>query len=238
MRWWSVDQQFAMFGEAMKIAGGHDMPAWERKSLPNRARFMEFALRKGRSPKLKHNEVAPPARGLYLDAGRREIGKEPLMGCDIHIILERKDTERCRWVGLRQLGHLPSKALGLVPESKLPWVTWRIKNRDYAFFAALAQVRGEDDQGYEARGFPEDMSELSQYVLGDDDDLHSASWLTAKELAPPLLRVKEGVTTSTRVHDKLLGVDEEEFTVLHRWIDDDITPENIDEWRIVFAFDN
>jgi hypothetical protein len=84
------------------------------------------------------------------------------MGCDIHLYLERKAEVRgeTKWVGL---GEIRSAA----------------SNRNYALFARLAGVRGD---GPEAKGMPEDASDLSVMAAEDyGDDWHSHSYCSLKE---------------------------------------------------------
>jgi hypothetical protein len=86
---------------------------------------------------------------------------------------------------------------------------------------------------------PEDASDLSEFVLADGSDYHSASWLPVRELIPALLRIKEGRDTPSLVADKLLNA-ELDLVVLDRWLglSLEFSPEDIDNWRIMFAFDN
>jgi hypothetical protein len=166
------------------------------------------------------------------------------MGCDIHIVLERKDKDNDRWVGLRQLSYIdvgPLDLSGAVMPNEARYICWKIARRDYAFFYRLAGVRGYDEpvpmQPLSERGLPDDMSHLSSFVLGSDSDLHSHSWVDMRELIPILLHIKEDAAVPDLVATKLED-SEPDISVLHRWVSDDIEIEHIDDWRLVFAFDN
>lgn len=159
------------------------------------------------------------------------------MGCDIHLVLERR-VDNKTWVGIRSMTYMPTEGLSLLAHQgtipPLLYITgWKLKMRDYDFFAAVAQVRGDDPKGELERGLPDDLSELSQMEIGYDDDLHSHSWLTVEEMCRQILRVKEGVETAPALIEKSAIVD-----CAHRWIDLHIEEDTLDEWRIVFAFDN
>ena len=80
------------------------------------------------------------------------------MGCDIHVIVERR--WRGRWVGVVRN---PMGATG----------------RDYDRFAALAGVRGE---GPPPRGWPDDASDFA-LIEGEkwESELHHRSWLPMGE---------------------------------------------------------
>lgn len=159
------------------------------------------------------------------------------MGCDIHIVLERKNHDSGRWVGIRSYGHFRSILLTDLSDSASSLVGWKLKNCDYDFFYALAGVRGEGPGGREPLGLPDDMSDLSDYELNNDSDLHSHSWISVRELIPILLRVKEDKPIP-KIVEQVLIAHVPDVSVLQRWVDDDIDDENVDDWRIVFAFDN
>lgn len=90
------------------------------------------------------------------------------MGCDIHIVLEKKDDGK--WVGV------DSFRPAYDPRGEWRYPVAAIRN--YNRFAALAGVRGE---GPDPKGFPEDASDLSYMSFHDwGSDAHSASWLELK----------------------------------------------------------
>lgn len=111
------------------------------------------------------------------------------MGCDIHYVLEQnmaaKDAVTPLWVGVACSGNLPDpEGLyiggpdGTVDASRL-WATYKLRSRDYSFFAALAGVRGD---GPVPRGVPNDASVWARKEINAwDSDGHNHSWHTAVE---------------------------------------------------------
>jgi len=101
-------------------------------------------------------------------------------------------------------------------------------------------VRGDGSEfGYTSRGLPENASSLSQYRLSEDDpDLHSHSWLNMKELSGPLAAHKAEANELAALVAERMGNAGFNLALLQSHVSDDIEPENIDEWRLVFAFDN
>lgn len=85
------------------------------------------------------------------------------MGCDIHTIVEIKKENT--WIGVEEC---PSEFC----------------ERNYSLFAFLAGVRNSfNTKGFEAKGFPEDMSEKARALEQEwGSDLHSKSFLNLKEL--------------------------------------------------------
>ena len=86
------------------------------------------------------------------------------MGCDIHTVVEIKRNGK--WEGFEE-----------TPEE--------FCDRNYSLFAFLADVRNNfNTKGFKPKGFPQDFSEMTKKELLEDwqDDLHSASYLTLKEL--------------------------------------------------------
>lgn len=158
------------------------------------------------------------------------------MGCNIHIVLERKRKlhGNC-WVGVRLCSSLSPCMFDSNIVRADVWRIWSVlENRNYDFFNDLCGVRGGGSSfGYEPKGFPEDASSLSVDELANDDDLHSHSWLSLDELKPVL----EKHFATMRVVQKLESG--ETFDVL------DLVDHNINrlagedyEFRLVFAFDN
>lgn len=100
-----------------------------------------------------------------------------MMGCDIHIIVERKFRDR--WVGIHACGYVNHVSHSLYPhetsllEGPNKWSAhWRCEGRDYDLFGHLAGVRGS---GPEPNGIPDDVSDLAQMVIeswGDDGHSH------------------------------------------------------------------
>jgi hypothetical protein len=108
------------------------------------------------------------------------FGKEFAMGCDIHFTVERKVKDK--WIGVYSSDltpRMPSVSYDHHEIGTMTNVVPAMKNRNYSFFTALAGVRGD---GPEAKGVPDDMSDLTSAALdtwGNDD--HSHSWDTFED---------------------------------------------------------
>lgn len=94
------------------------------------------------------------------------------MGCDIHLVLERKFGDK--WVGVDVFsGHESKHGRG--------WNSPLATSRNYSRFAHLAGVRGD---GPEPRGFPELLSDTATFLHAEAaSDYHSETWLTLKDAA-------------------------------------------------------
>ncbi len=138
------------------------------------------------------------------------------MGCDIHIVLERRELPCGDWIGLYS-----SDVYQIVGKNL------RVKNRDYSFFAEIAGVRGSPGpEGYYAKNLPKDVSALAwhEYMKAPADH-HSASHCSADVFCGCWLRMhpnNPGIRTEYAL-EELLGIypDEGDF-----------------EYRVVFWFDN
>ena len=157
------------------------------------------------------------------------------MGCDIHTRIEYLNKEN-EWVCGDFYRHNPYYG---VYDNEPYAVVEVCGDRDYLFFAMLADVRNYDDVPYidDPRGIPDDVcEEVKEDYEGWEDDAHSASWFTLKELiewnhhAPPMER-----NPITHLIEELKRRGEE----LNLWWDDDETMmERADRLRFVFWFDN
>lgn len=116
---------------------------------------------------------------------------------------------RGKWVGVRQFNDAADA-------------------RNYQRFAELAGVRGA---GPEPKGLPDDISDSAAADSeGWGVDGHSHSWLTLKEAAPIFLRtMRIGDDTSDYPREYLYA----HFFDVYAY-----EPESIDDYRIVFWFDN
>lgn len=137
------------------------------------------------------------------------------MGCDIHMVLERRDAAT-EWLGIWSSDVTP----GIKGRTK-------VGQRDYGFFAEVAQVRGRSDTGLYPRNLPRDVSRLAwlQYMSAPSD-YHSASHLSLDEFTAAYLRANPDdpeVRANFAAYD-LFDIDAE-------W------PEGC-EYRVVFWFDN
>ena len=148
------------------------------------------------------------------------------MGCDIHLVLERRSGSKWFAVNTFQ-GHAnANRKAGDFMAQTYPAAT----QRNYTRFARLAGVRGK---GPEPKGLPLDASETTKFLSDDyGEDGHSHSYMSVEE--------------AVRI-----------FSDTERWRDDEkedgyarkypasfffgVEPsrgETIDDYRIVFWFDN
>lgn len=163
------------------------------------------------------------------------------MGCDIHIVLERKNTNTGEWVGVRDYRGFGASLLEAEVDKNGSGYAWfKLRQRDYSFFNDLCGVRGGGSSfGFKPRGLPGNASSLSYMRLSEDDpDLHSHSWLDMKELSGPLAANKAPESELAALVTERMGNSGYNLKLLNDWVDDVIEDENIDEWRLVFAFDN
>jgi len=166
------------------------------------------------------------------------------MGCDIHIVLERKNPSG-GWVGWQQMGYLSSPALRFsyrdyeAKHERPAYVGYTVESRNYGFFNALCGVRGDGSEfGYEERGLPLDASSLADMLLVGAD-LHSHSWLSIRELIPVLAAHwrPKNKKPEEYVFERMADQNGNVY-LAHDMLDENIDADNVDDWRIVFAFDN
>lgn len=137
------------------------------------------------------------------------------MGCDIHIVLERRKKIGGDWIGVYSTDELPLQNRLL------------IKQRDYDFFARIAAVRGSGPDTIYPKNLPEDISDLAwQEYMTAPKDHHSPSYMPAAQFAHAWIAVNPQVPDSKiraewAVSDLLGARDDEHF-----------------EYRVVFWFDN
>lgn len=169
------------------------------------------------------------------------------MGCDIHIVLERFNEDLDEWVGMRDYKGVSKSLTDLDPAAKQAGsdyvsshIWFKLRSRDYSFFNALCGVRGEgSDFGFRPKGLPDDASSLSRFVLSEDDpDLHSHSWLDMKDLSGPLACEKGDAAQLASYVTERMGNGGFNLQLLQNYVDDDIEADTINQWRLVFAFDN
>lgn len=94
------------------------------------------------------------------------------MGCDIHIVLERRKRGSLEWIGVWASDEVPIKGRS------------KIAKRNYGLFSRFG-VRGQREDYREViypRNIPEDVSRLAwtQYMRSPTD-YHSASYATPEE---------------------------------------------------------
>lgn len=92
------------------------------------------------------------------------------MGCDIHIVMERREASSAEWVGLWASDDLP----GGRP---------KIARRDYDFFSRLGvRNSGNGSVAIYPRNIPKDVSRLAWLkYMGAPTDHHSVSYATVEE---------------------------------------------------------
>lgn len=137
------------------------------------------------------------------------------MGCDIHCVIERKIPGERQWLGVIAGDHVR------------PRPTYA--RRDYDLFAELAQVRGRSETGAYSRGLPADISRLAWEQFSQCSiDYHTPSHMSLSEFAECFVRVAD--------RDELRDTKiRKEYAVYDLF---GIVPEEGEEWRVVFWFDN
>ena len=169
------------------------------------------------------------------------------MGCDIHWVIEKKRSAIYEdlsegWVGVAMKYHTPALPIQAeVPDSFVGFSRPLISDRNYAFFAALAGVRGD---GPDPRGLPADISDLAKMdVDGYGTNGHSHSWATLREFVMTWLKVclpevhDEIVAdlAAARLGDQSLSKTTQQRLVYYMgtsWINE------IDDYRVIYYFDN
>lgn len=149
------------------------------------------------------------------------------MGCDIHIIVERKYGDE--WVGLQEETHVIYWEKNSGGEWARAFRWNESSRRDYDAFAKLAGVRG---QGPEAKGLPADMSQLTRVLYGGNSDYHSHSWCTPREF------FEAKVSSMPNPAEALLAAGHPAVTHPFGYWFGMYEPEEGEEYRIVFCFDN
>lgn len=163
------------------------------------------------------------------------------MGCDIHLVLEKYDSNLCEWVGLHNYDYLYNQAL---TRTIGDYFSYKVRQRNYSLFAQLAGVRAVGDGTYPVpKGIPPDASSLTLHRHSEwEHDAHSASWMTLKEFT--YIYVRENKENADELLSKLV-VERMEGTESHETRDlyGEITAvyielSELDKYRIVFWFDN
>jgi hypothetical protein len=127
------------------------------------------------------------------------------MGCDIHTVIEEK-------VGGKWIGVVASDRMGKRPI---------YAERNYAFFGAVAHVRGEGKNF--PKGLPSDVSDLSWHLFSQSPvDHHSASHMSVDEFCLIHHQVMPSASREEYPVYDLMGLD----------------PREGQEFRVVFWFDN
>lgn len=144
------------------------------------------------------------------------------MGCDIHMVLERKFENR--WVGMHSFDYTTDyKYENDEPKDRI-YGGWLVRNRNYNLFASLAGVRGN---GPEPRGLPDDLSDLARLQLGYwGEDGHSQTWYSMPEALPIFAaHYMPGHLLTEKRHNLA-------YTLF------DIEDEDVELYRLIIWFDN
>ncbi len=149
------------------------------------------------------------------------------MGCDIHLVLEKKHGKK--WVGIDTFaGHQQPK--WMVAKGMSGYSSPIARERNYERFAALANVRGP---GPKPRGLPKDASDTTKLMVERwGGDGHSHSWLPLAEAA--------------NIFDKTNGPQDSDDDFVSKYptshffgVDvSEGSNEKISDYRVVFWFDN
>lgn len=155
------------------------------------------------------------------------------MGCDIHFVVEHKANDV--WVGVYSTDLTPG--LPTIAEQDNPKANpgyarvTTLQNRNYKAFAKLAGVRG---QGPDAKGMPADASSLADRVhtrwRGDG---HSHSYCSLQDFVTASMTDEQFADFAAAELDKR---PEHINPTLAFWVG--YADSNIDEYRVVFWFDN
>jgi len=142
------------------------------------------------------------------------------MGCDIHMVIERKRAKDTTWTGVVSTDHL--RFDDRPPPSE----------RNYAFFSRIADVRtyGDDVKTEQPKGVPEDASDLArQEIERWDCDGHSHSWMPLREFCLAYYEVcpPEDERDLRYPEARLFGI-----------YPGDGDSRAGEQWRVVFWFDN
>lgn len=144
------------------------------------------------------------------------------MGCDIHLVLERK--VKGKWLGVNPFkGHHRAWTQN---KGDMDWSSPAATTRNYARFARLAGVRGD---GPNPLGVPDDASELTKYLVHEwGGDGHSHSWIDLKEACVIWAETRNGGRED----------DHPEKCPASYFFEVDGDPEEYEDYRLVFWFDN
>lgn len=168
------------------------------------------------------------------------------MGCDIHMVLERKIGDE--WVGMHNYNSPNSEAITLYDwtgeniesNQRRPWVSYRIMDRNYELFGELAGVRTEGSLGNEPRGLPEDMSQLTRVLANEwGQDGHSHSHLSLTEFVAAYAASED--ETAKLVEHRLSPTEETSkwFYRIAKLVSGiEIYDQEYESFRICFWFDN
>lgn len=165
------------------------------------------------------------------------------MGCDIHMVLERKSNGT--WIGLHnyntpELIALDTSVFDDSPPTQYRWIAYKIMGRNYTLFGELAGVRTAGTLGNEPRGIPQDASQLTNALVDEwDSDGHSHSHLSLSEF---IAAYAAATGESHKFVEHRLSPTVETTDWFHNLVTmitgHNIYDKNYDDYRICFWFDN
>jgi hypothetical protein len=170
------------------------------------------------------------------------------MGCDIHMVLEKRvkvrDAEA--WVGVNAFPYLTAQVYEPATSKMATGASsWMATGRNYNLFAGLAGVRGE---GPTPKGVPDDASDLALMEIDRwGEDGHSHSWMLMDEALPIFLSTgqlgKPGDVVVEAMKNGTEAAIEQCFD--HFWTLDEhydlgevVYRDRLSDFRLVFWFDN
>lgn len=169
------------------------------------------------------------------------------MGCDIHVVVERRSRGSRKWIGIRSSDGSISLASDTVVKKIMATRTprgydpdmWDLRHtactgRNYAFFGALAGVRND---GPEPKGVPDDASELAlEELTAWDGDAHSMSHDTLYHFIHTWLTIGYPDKLMAAHMNSQEAVDELVNAVAGDYVD--LKDPDGPEYRVVYWFDN
>ena len=162
------------------------------------------------------------------------------MGCDIHMVLEKRIKRR--WVGVNAFPYVHATVYAFDDKARehksLTGSThWQVRDRNYNLFAALAGVRGE---GPLAKGVPDDVSDLAQMEIDRwGADGHSHSWMLMGEALPIFIVAGQlGPQAAAVLSAFQNGTEHALDDYMENFWSIDPDSETLDDYRLVFWFDN
>lgn len=147
------------------------------------------------------------------------------MGCDIHIFLERKNSEN-QWVD-SMIYENDGYEKEFQPLSEYP--------RNYTLFATLAGVRGDEPIEF-PKGIPENCSPEYRKLCEDwGNDGHSHSYFTLRELEDNAKKCSENRKIAL---DEFILHLKNIIKIVDYWLSDERIEEIAERYRVCFFFDN
>jgi hypothetical protein len=174
------------------------------------------------------------------------------MGCDIHMVLEKRVKVRDReaWVGVNAFPYLTVQVYERndgAYKTATGSSSWMVDGRNYDLFAQLASVRGEGPR--QPLGVPDDASDLALMMVDRwEGDGHSHSWMLMDEALPLFLHHGQlgqpGEAVLTAMRSGTEAAIEKCFD--HFWTLDEhydanglfVSRDKLSDFRLIFWFDN